>query len=126
MVENKETPSSLCRIGDEHYCIECCSGSRGGCPNLGVLPDGSRGCLGYGLESVREVDTPNGKEIIFPITPFCKKFDCLPLEIQSNDESKKKLIDIIKQLPPGEFKMSVVLESYYNDLDNKTNETKVK
>jgi len=95
-------------------------------PNLGILPDGSKGCLGYELESVQEIDTPNGRKIIFPITPFCKKFDCLPSEIQSDDESKKKLIDIIKQLPPGEFKMSVVLESYYNDLDDKMNKMEVK
>ncbi len=86
----------LCFSDEKHWCVECCFRSGGGCYLLGTLSDGRKGCLGH-----------NGK-IFDGITQTlgCQNFDCLsPKLVEMRDEIARA----IKNLPPGEFKMSKVL-----------------
>lgn len=89
---------SICRPDSEHWCVECCQGRR--CSNLGRLPDGTRGCLGHG-----------GREDLgFPKPPFCQEVNCLREEYSSDAETIGRICQEVARMPPGEFKMSEVLE----------------
>ena len=72
----------LCRPDKDHYCVRCCEFR--GCCKFGYLEDGKRGCLDY-----------EGR------TEFCKTFNCIPSEF--NSEDIEKLRRIIRGFPKGEF-----------------------
>lgn len=87
--------SSLCRPDDNHWCIECC---RSNCPLLGDINDGKTGCLGHNGQRFNGLTKTN----------LCQEFDCLAN--QTDKERKFIRQTIITQLPPGQFKMSEVLD----------------
>jgi len=88
----------LCRPDSKHWCVECCEGRS--CSNLGELPDRTRGCLGYGGRQ--------GKGGL-PQTPFCQEFNCLKGEYSSDLGTTGRIRQEIAQMPPGKFKMGMVL-----------------
>lgn len=100
---------SLCKIGS-HWCTECCEGMS--CSNLGELPDDSWGCLGHALDKPEEMMTPDGLVLITPQPKYCRMVSCeddLPDEV-----TKDSVIQAIQSLPPGEFCMSMVVQSIQN------------
>lgn len=92
----KEVP--FCRPDSFHWCVECCEGRR--CFNLGVLPDGTRGCLGY-----------RGRRDLggFSQLSSCQDLDCLKIDLY-HPEIATQISQAIVQLPVGEFKLSAVLK----------------
>ena len=94
----------FCRPDANHYCVECCNRSDRGCSNLGVLPNGTRGCLGHA-----SLDKPLAD--VFPQLPSCRDLStCFSKEIATNPEKILLIKNAITTLPPGEFKMGKVLQ----------------
>lgn len=87
---------ALCRLDDIHWCIECCPS---GCPLLGDVGDGKKGCLGY---HGRKVDGLTQRYL-------CQIVDC---SANYNRKKREEIRQIIIDLPLGQFKMSEVLLQY--------------
>jgi len=98
-----------CRIdGGKYWCTECCEGRN--CCDLGNLPDGSWGCLGWNLKRVRTVNTVDGPIEAMPQPDFCKDVNCVELMGLNASE----VMNQIRKGPPGEFFMSIVADEINN------------
>ena len=91
---------SACRPDSQHWCVECCQKREHGepCLNLGPLPDGTKGCLGYKGQNLGG----------FP-TGCSETLDCLAKEL-ADEGTRKKFIQAVSKLPPGEIKLGEVIK----------------
>lgn len=102
---------NYCRPKEGYFCVECCRGRR--CINLAILPDGTTGCRGHDNELVHEG--------AFYQLPNCREMFCLTngYQIEGEKIDTPERLERIKQtilrLPPGEFRMSHIINTTRNE-----------
>lgn len=89
----QEQEFTLCRLETNHWCIECCPPN---CCLLGELQDNTLGCLGY--SELHEGLTRTGR---------CYYVNCID---GFTPDQITQLLQHIRQLPPGNFRMSEALK----------------
>jgi len=94
---------TFCRPDAKHWCIECCPIE--GCCLLGKLSDGSRGCLGH------PSNRPTNERVL-PQRPLCRDFNCKSKYPKIGDQESQAVVDLIRTLPNGQFKLSEVISMY--------------